>query len=49
MLEVLCSFVSSFRVYFQSSADLQLEFLALRHQIIILQRKTLVTENLVVS
>jgi hypothetical protein len=40
MLEVLFSLLSSFRVYFQSSADLQLEFLALRHQITVLQRKT---------
>jgi len=40
MLEVLFSFLSSLRVYFQSSADLQLELIALRHQITVLQRKT---------
>jgi hypothetical protein len=38
MIEVLFSFLSSFRVYFQSSADLQLELLALRHQIAVLRR-----------
>jgi putative transposase len=40
MLEVIFSFLSSFRVYFQRSADTQLEILALRHQVIVLQRKT---------
>src|SRR6267142_1464469 len=40
MLEVLFSFLSSLRVYFQSSADLRLELIALRHQITVLQRKT---------
>jgi hypothetical protein len=38
MFEMLLSFVSSFRVYFQSRADLQTEILALRHQIVVLQR-----------
>src|SRR2546427_3129013 len=40
MFDVLFSFCLSFRVYFQRSADLQLELLALRHQISVLQRKT---------
>src|SRR2546428_12533876 len=40
MLDVLFSFLSSFRMYFQSSAEVQLEILALRHQIAVLQRKT---------
>ena len=39
MLDVLFSFLSSFRVYFQRSADTQLEFVALRHQITVLQRQ----------
>ena len=38
MFEMLLSFVSSFRVYFQSRSDLQTEILALRHQIVVLQR-----------
>ena len=38
MIDVMLSFLSSFRVYFQSSADLQLELLALRHQLTVLQR-----------
>src|SRR2546426_10045581 len=40
MLDVLFSFLSSFRMYFQSSAEVQLEIHALRHQIAVLQRKT---------
>jgi hypothetical protein len=40
MLEVLFSFLSSFRVYFRTHADIQLEVLALRHQVTVLQRKT---------
>jgi len=40
MFEVLVSFVSSFRVYFRTQSDNQLEILALRHQIGVLQRKT---------
>ena len=39
MLDVLFSFLSSFRVYFQRSADTQLEIFALRHQVTVLQRK----------
>src|SRR6187200_1913384 len=38
MLEILCSFLSSFRVYFRTHADIQLEVLALRHQVTVLQR-----------
>jgi putative transposase len=38
MLEILCSFLSSFRVYFRTHADMQLEVLALRHQVTVLQR-----------
>lgn len=33
-------FFLPFRVYFQSSTNLQLEFIALRHQITVLQRKS---------
>src|SRR5260370_15353143 len=40
MIQVLFSFLSSLRVYFQNCADLQLEVLALRHQIAVLQRNT---------
>ena len=40
MFVMLLSFVRSFRVYFQSRADLQTEILALRHQIVVLQRGT---------
>src|SRR5439155_21594748 len=40
MLDVLFSFLCSFRMYFRSSAEVQLEILALRHQIAVLQRKT---------
>jgi putative transposase len=40
MLEVLFSFLSSFRVYFQTHANIQMEVLALRHQVTVLQRKT---------
>ena len=39
MLEILLSFLKSFRVYFRSRADLQTEILALRHQIVVLQRQ----------
>jgi putative transposase len=38
MFEMLLSLVNSFRVYFQTRADLQTEILALRHQIVVLQR-----------
>jgi len=40
MLEMLPSFLQSFRVYFWNRADLQMEILALRHQIVVLQRQT---------
>src|SRR5215470_7845604 len=40
MFAMLLSFLRSFRVYFQSRADLQTEILAVRHQIIVLQRQT---------
>src|SRR5438067_5542223 len=40
MFEVLLSLLWSFRVYFRSQADLQAEILALRHQIVVLQRRT---------
>jgi len=40
MFEVLFSFLSSFRVYLRTHADIQLEVLALRHQVTVLQRKT---------
>src|SRR5207244_10908106 len=40
MFEVLLSLLWSFRVYFRSQADLQIEILALRHQIVVLQRQT---------
>ena len=39
MFEMLLPFMRSFRIYFQSRADLQIEILALRHQIVILQRQ----------
>src|ERR1051326_6232578 len=38
MFPMLLSFLRSFRVYFQSRADLQTEILALRHQIVALRR-----------
>ena len=38
MLEIPFSFLSSFRVYFRTHADIQLEVLALRHQVTVLQR-----------
>ena len=38
MLEILFSFLSSFRVYFRTHADIQLELLALRHQVTVLRR-----------
>ena len=38
MLEILFSFLSSFRVYFRTHGDIQLEVLALRHQVTVLQR-----------
>ena len=40
MFEVLISFLCSFHVYFRTQSDNQLEILALRHQIAVLQRKT---------
>src|SRR5215467_3677330 len=40
MFEMLPSVLRSFRAYFQSRADLQIELLALRHQIVVLQRQT---------
>src|SRR5215813_4864715 len=40
MFAMLLSFLRSFRAYFQSRADLQVEILALRHQIVVLQRRT---------
>src|SRR5262245_2859980 len=40
MLAMLLLFLRSFRVYLQSRADLQVEILALRHQIVVLQRQT---------
>ncbi|PYR64766.1 MAG: integrase, partial [Acidobacteria bacterium] len=40
MFEVLISFLLSFRVYFRTRSDNQLEILALRHQFVVLQRKT---------
>src|SRR5215470_6782853 len=39
MIVMLLAFLRSFRVYFWSRADLQTEILALRHQIIVLQRQ----------
>jgi putative transposase len=39
MFPMLLSFLRSFRVYFQSRADLQTEILALRHQIVVLHRQ----------
>jgi hypothetical protein len=40
MFAILLSFPRSFLAYFQSRADLQVEILALRHQIVVLQRQT---------
>ena len=40
MFVMLLSLLRTFRVYFQSRADLQTEILALRHQIVVLQRQT---------
>jgi hypothetical protein len=40
MFAMLLLFLGSFRVYFQSPADLQTEILGLRHQIVVLQRQT---------
>src|SRR5262252_86695 len=40
MFPMLLSFLRSFRLYFKSRADLQMEILALRHQIVVLQRQT---------
>src|SRR5262249_31446530 len=40
MFVMLLSFLRSFRVYFQTRADLQTEIFALRHQIVVLQRQT---------
>src|SRR5438132_13667480 len=40
MFAILLSFLRSSRAYFQSRADLQMEILALRHQIVVLQRRT---------
>jgi putative transposase len=40
MFAMLLLFLQSFHVYFQSRADLQTEILALRHQIVVLQRQT---------
>src|SRR5262249_16051330 len=40
MFVMLLTFLRSFRVYFQTRADLQTELLALRHQIVVLQRQT---------
>src|SRR5262249_17508895 len=40
MFPMLLSFLRSFPLYFQSRADLQIEILALRHQIVVLQRQT---------
>src|SRR5215467_8637082 len=40
MFPMLLSFLRSFRLYFQSRADLQIEILAFRHQIVVLQRQT---------
>ena len=45
MLEILFSFLSSFRVYFRTHADIQLEVLALRHQVTVLQRTNPKTET----
>src|SRR5215468_1434622 len=39
MFNVLLSFVLSFRAYLRTQADNQLEILALRHQIVVLQRQ----------
>jgi len=40
MFAILLSFLRSSRACFQSRADLQMEILALRHQIVVLQRRT---------
>src|ERR1700758_70096 len=40
MVALLLSLLRSFRMYFQSRADLQTEILALRQQIVVLQRHT---------
>jgi putative transposase len=40
MFAMFFPFLRSFRAYFQSRADLQTELLALRHQLIVLQRQT---------
>jgi hypothetical protein len=40
MFEMLFLLLKSFRVYVHSRADLQAEILALRHQIVVLQRRT---------
>ena len=40
MFAMLLFFLRSFRVYFQSRADLQTEILALRHQVVVLQRQS---------
>jgi putative transposase len=40
MIKVLLFLLSSFRVYFRTHSNLQMEVLALRHQITVLQRKT---------
>src|SRR5215467_6581414 len=39
MFDVLISFVLSFRAYLRTQANNQLEILALRHQIVVLQRQ----------
>jgi hypothetical protein len=39
MFPMLLSLLRSFGLYFQSRADLQIEILALRHQIVVLQRQ----------
>src|SRR5215813_9231235 len=40
MFAMLLSFLRSFCVYFQNRADVQIEILALRHQIVVLHRQT---------
>jgi transposase InsO family protein len=40
MFAMLLFFMHSFRAYFRNRADLQMEILALRHQIVVLQRQT---------
>ena len=39
MFPMLLSLLRSFRLYFQSRADIQIEILALRQQIVVLQRQ----------